>query len=122
MQKVEHLTFTESVERLAAKLGLELHYEDGGAPREGGMSLGKRSRLLEAHRVAQEFYAALLLDTAPRPASAATSCASAASTARPPSGSASASRPRGGEELSRHLREKGFTEDELVTGGLSGRG
>ena len=30
--------------------------------------------------------------------------------------------PRGGEELSRHLRSKGFTEEELVLGGLSGRG
>ena len=63
VQKVEHLTFTESVERLAAKLGLELRYEEGGGPREGGVSLGKRSRLLEAHRVAQQFYAEILLDT-----------------------------------------------------------
>ncbi|MFL6168642.1 MAG: CHC2 zinc finger domain-containing protein, partial [Ornithinibacter sp.] len=63
VQKVEHLTFTESIERLAAKLGLELRYEEGGGPREGGMSLGKRSRLIEAHRVAQEFYAEILLDT-----------------------------------------------------------
>ena len=30
--------------------------------------------------------------------------------------------PRSGEALTRHLREKGFTEDEIVTGGLSGRG
>ena len=52
VQKVEHLTFTESIERLAAKLGLELRYEEGGGPREGGVSLGKRSRLIEAHRVA----------------------------------------------------------------------
>src|SRR4051794_12767208 len=59
VQKVEHLSFTESVERLAAKLGLELRYEGGGARREGGVSLGKRSRLLEAHRVAQELYAAV---------------------------------------------------------------
>ena len=95
VQKVEHLTFTESIERLAAKLGLELHYEEGGGPREGGVSLGKRSRLIEAHRVAQEFYAALLLDTGrPTPGPAATSCASGASTAPPPRRSASGSRRR----------------------------
>ena len=47
VQKVEHLTFTESVERLAGKLGLELHYEEGGRPRDGE-SLGRRSRLVEA--------------------------------------------------------------------------
>ena len=44
---------------------MELRYEEGGGPRDGGMSLGRRSRLIEAHRVAQEFYADALLDTAP---------------------------------------------------------
>ncbi len=44
VQKVEHLTFTESVERLATKLGLELHYEDGAGPHRDGVSLGRRSR------------------------------------------------------------------------------
>ena len=48
VQKVEHLTFTESVERLAAKLGLELRYEDGRRPPRGrhvaGQALAARSR------------------------------------------------------------------------------
>ncbi len=62
VQKVEHLTFTEAVERLAAKVGMELHYEEGpggGRGREEG-GLGRRTRLVEAHRAAQEFYAAAL--------------------------------------------------------------
>ncbi|MGL5816862.1 MAG: DNA primase [Phycicoccus sp.] len=123
VQKVEHLTFAESVERLAQKLGMELRYEEGGAPRDGGVGLGKRSRLVEAHRVAQELYASALLDTG-------------SPEARPGrdflrergfDGEAAARfgvgwAPRGGEALTRHLREKGFTEDEMVTGGLSGRG
>jgi DNA primase len=33
IQKVEHLTFAEAVERLAAKLGMELRYEEGGPVR-----------------------------------------------------------------------------------------
>ena len=49
VQKVEHLTFAEAVERLATKLGMELRYEEGGPPR-GGEGLGKRSRLIGAHR------------------------------------------------------------------------
>ena len=123
VQKVEHLTFTESVERLAAKLGLELRYEEGGGPREGGMSLGKRSRLIEAHRVAQEFYASLLLDTAKPDARVGRDFLRE----RGFDGSAAERfgigfAPQGGEALSRHLRQKGFTEDEMVTGGLSGRG
>jgi len=123
VQKVEHLTFTESIERLAAKLGIELRYEEGGGPREGGMSLGKRSRLIEAHRVAQEFYAALLLDTGRPDGRVGRDFLRE----RGFDGSAAEQfgigfAPQGGEALSRHLRERGFTEDEMVTGGLSGRG
>ncbi len=123
VQKVEHLTFTESIERLAAKLGIELRYEEGGGPREGGMSLGKRSRLIEAHRVAQEFYAEILLDTAKPDARVGRDFLrergfDGAAAERFGIGFA----PPGGEALSRHLRERGFTEDEMVTGGLSGRG
>ena len=123
VQKVEHLTFTESIERLAAKLGIELHYEEGGGPREGGVSLGKRSRLIEAHRVAQEFYAALLLDTGRPDARAGRDFLRERgfdSAAAAVFGIGFA--PQGGEALSRYLRERGFTEDEMVTGGLSGRG
>jgi DNA primase len=123
VQKVEHLTFTESIERLAAKLGIELRYEEGGGPREGGMSLGKRSRLVEAHRVAQEFYASLLLDTGRPDARAGRDFLRERgfdSAAAEKFGIGFA--PQGGEALTRHLRERGFTEDEVVTGGLSGRG
>ncbi len=123
VQKVEHLTFTESIERLAAKLGIELRYEEGGGPREGGMSLGKRSRLIEAHRVAQEFYASILLDTGKPDARVGRDFLrergfDGAAAERFGIGFA----PQGGEALSRHLRERGFSEDEMVTGGLSGRG
>jgi DNA primase len=123
VQKVEHLTFSESVERLAAKLGLELRYEEGGGPREGGVSLGRRSRLIEAHRVAQEFYAAILQDTSDpeaRPGRDFLRERGFDGTAAGRFGVGFA--PRSGEALTRHLRERGFTEDEMVTGGLSGRG
>ncbi|MGL5860838.1 MAG: DNA primase, partial [Phycicoccus sp.] len=123
VQKVEHLTFTESVERLAQKLGMELRYEEGGVPRDGAAGLGKRSRLVEAHRVAQEFFAAALLDTGSPEARPGRDFLrergfDRAAAARFGIGWA----PRGGEALTRHLREKGFTEDEMITGGLSGRG
>src|SRR3954447_4604729 len=59
VQKVDHLSFSEAVERLAGKLGMELRYENGDRPREEG--LGRRSRLIEAHRVAEEYYTELLL-------------------------------------------------------------
>ncbi len=123
VQKVEHLTFAESVERLAGKLGLELRYEDGDGPRRDGVSLGRRSRLLEAHRVAQEFYEGLLLDTGRAEARAGRDFLRERgfdSSAAQRFGVGFA--PRDGEALTRHLRERGFTEDEMVGGGLSGRG
>lgn len=121
VQKVEHLSFSEAVERLAAKLGMELRYEDGGSrPREEG--LGRRSRLLEAHRVAQEFYTELLLDSSP-----VARLGRDFLRARDFNGAhvkqfGVGYAPRGGEDLVRHLRAKGFSDDELVTGGLAGRG
>ncbi|MEO5608347.1 MAG: DNA primase, partial [Ornithinibacter sp.] len=123
VQKVEHLTFAESVERLAGKLGLELRYEDGDGPRRDGASLGRRSRLLEAHRVAQEFYEGLLLDTGRVDGRVGRDFLrdrgfDSAAAHRFGVGFA----PRDGEALTRHLRERGFTEDEMVGGGLSGRG
>ena len=123
VQKVEHLTFTESIERLASKIGFELRYEEGGGPRDGGVSLGKRSRLIEAHRVAQEFYAEVLQDRTTAEARPGRDFLrergfDGASAERFGIGFA----PRSGEALTRHLRGRGFTEDEIVTGGLTGRG
>ncbi|NUR15021.1 MAG: DNA primase [Dermatophilaceae bacterium] len=120
VQKIDHLTFSEAVERLAQKLGMELRYEDGQRPREEG--LGRRSRLIEAHRVAEEFYTDALLN-GQGPARQGRDFLRArdfnsAHVKQFGIGFA----PRGGEDLVRHLRGKGFTDDELVTGGLAGRG
>jgi DNA primase len=53
IEKIEHVTFVEAVEILARKAGVELHSEDTGRADSDGP---KRSRLVEAHRVAVEFY------------------------------------------------------------------
>ncbi|WP_018155105.1 DNA primase [Demetria terragena] len=118
VMKVEHLSFSEAVERLAAKVGLELHYEDGQRPREE--SLGRRSRLIEAHRVAEEFYAEQLL----APGEART----ARDFLRGKGFDGKAAQafgvgyaPRGMDVLAAHLRDKGFSADEMVTSGLAGR-
>ncbi|GAA2037080.1 DNA primase [Terrabacter terrae] len=119
VQKVDHLSFSEAVERLAQKLGMELRYEDGVRPREEG--LGRRSRLIEAHRVAEEFYTELLLGSqAARQGRDFLRARDFNSEHVKQFGIGFA--PRGGEDLVRHLRGKGFTDDELVTGGLAGRG
>jgi DNA primase len=122
VQKVEHLTFTEAVERLAQKLGLELHYEEGGRPAgRDGESLGKRSRLLEAHRVAQEFYHHALLNT-PEARAGRDFLRERGFDSEAAKRFGVGFAPRGGEELARHLRAKGFSEDEVTVAGLCGRG
>ncbi|MEO7129892.1 MAG: DNA primase [Dermatophilaceae bacterium] len=120
VQKVDHLSFSEAVERLAGKLGMELRYEDGGSrPREEG--LGRRSRLVEAHRVAQEFYTNALINLpAARAGRDFMRARDFDGTVAKHFGVGFA--PRGGEDLVRHLRSKGFTDDEMVIGGLVGRG
>jgi DNA primase len=120
VQRVEHLTFAESVERLAAKLGMELRYEEGGAPRSGE-GLGKRSRLVEAHRVAAEFYSAALLNLPEaRPGRDFLRERGFDRMAADKFGVGFS--PRGGEELTKHLRDKGFSDDEIVAAGLASRG
>ncbi|MHB8186401.1 MAG: DNA primase [Dermatophilaceae bacterium] len=120
VQRVEHLTFAESVERLAGKLGMELRYEEGGGPRSGE-GLGKRSRLVEAHRVAAEFYSAALLNLPEaRPGRDFLRERGFDRMAADKFGVGFS--PRGGEELTKHLRAKGFSDDEIVAAGLAGRG
>ena len=119
VQKVEHLTFHEAVERLASKAGVELRYEDGGGrPRE---DVGRRTRLIEAHRMAEQFYAEQLAtgsDAVAAKQFLATRGFDRDAATRFGVGYA----PRVGEALSNHLRGRGFSDDELVTGGLSARG
>jgi DNA primase len=53
-QTMDHLTFTEAVERLAGRIGYALHYEDGGAaPETSG-----RTRLYQANAAAADWFRA----------------------------------------------------------------
>ncbi|GMA93590.1 hypothetical protein GCM10025881_04140 [Pseudolysinimonas kribbensis] len=83
--KMDHVTFQEAVERLAARVGLELHYEDGGAAAEHG----NRARLLAANAAAEEFFRAQL--ATPEAKLARDFLGGAGSTRRPPIASAWAS-------------------------------
>ncbi|GAB95136.1 DNA primase [Kineosphaera limosa] len=118
LMKVDHVTFVEAVEALAGRFGVHLQYEEGAAPEPGAH--GRRRRLMEAHRVAEEFYHDGLLRLpdarAGRDFLRARGFDSAAA-AHFGVGYA----PRTGTALVAHLRDKGFTEDDLVLAGLIGR-
>ncbi|MBM3656245.1 MAG: DNA primase [Actinobacteria bacterium] len=54
VMKIDHLSFIETIERLAARIGYQLTYEQSsGGPR---VSAGQRSRLIEANNQAALFY------------------------------------------------------------------
>lgn len=54
VMKMEHLSFTETIERLADRLGYQLTYEEG---RPGSSPVGERARLIAANASAAAFYA-----------------------------------------------------------------
>ncbi len=58
LMKLEHLTFSETVERLAERIGYTLRYDGAGSSPTTGVS---RSRLVAANTAAMEFYRVALL-------------------------------------------------------------
>lgn len=53
VMKIDHLSFTETVEKLAERIGYQLTYEEGRGSENSGM---KRSRLVAANLAAAQFY------------------------------------------------------------------
>lgn len=116
LQKMDHVTFSESVERLAGRLGYALHYEDGGPAAEQG----NRSRLLAANAAAEQFFRDQLGTAAAEPARRFLGERGFDSFAAERFSIGFA--PNSYEALGDHLRGLGFTPDELLASGLQGQG
>lgn len=116
LTKFEHITFVEAVERLAQRIGFQLTYTDGGPARD----TANRVRLLEANRLAAEFFAAHLdsADAAPGREFLTGRGFDASSATRFGLGWA----PKSWDELTRHLRGRGFEDAELQAAGLVSAG
>src|SRR5690242_1713721 len=98
MMKIDALSFAETVERLAEKFGVQLLREDGdAAPERRGPSRGK---LVEAHKIAQEFFAEQLVT--PDALAARQFLAE-----------------RSFDQAAAGAFGRGFTEEEIVVAGLS---
>ncbi len=119
VQKIDHLPFTEAVEMLAAKAGITLHYEEGGA-RVRTEEPGKRQRLLDAHRVAEEFYQRQL--ASPEAHKGRTFLAERGFTQAMCAHFGVGYAPASWDSLTRHLRSKGFTDQEIQISGLGSQG
>src|SRR6266540_2294580 len=117
VMNVEHFSFAEAVERLAAKAGITLRYEDtpgGGTP---DRKPGLRQRLFAAHRDAAAYFQEQLSRPEARIARDFLHQRGfdRAVAERYECGFA----PDSWDALTKHLRAKGYTAEELVTGGLS---
>ncbi|WP_029287982.1 DNA primase [Cellulomonas sp. HZM] len=119
VQKVDGLGFTEAVEYLAGRVGIQLRYEEGGAPRPGEEP-GKRRRLVEAHAVAEQFYREQLVSPGAAAGRAFLAERGFDRGAAEQFGVGFA--PQGWDGLLRHLRGRGFTEAELLASGLVSQG
>jgi DNA primase len=113
LQKMDHVSFSEAVERLAGRVGIELHYEGGAGEAPDHTN---RARLYAANQAAAEFFVGQL----------GSAGASVGRTFLGERGfdSQAAARfgvgfaPKSWDELTNHLRGKGFSTEELTLSGL----
>jgi DNA primase len=119
VMKVDHLTFSESVERLAAQAGITLRYEEGGY--NPAHQRGERIRLVEAHKAAAQWYEEQLDASAEAEAGRKFLAERGFDQAAAAHFGVGYS-PQGWDHLTRHLRGKGFTDKELLLSGLSQEG
>ena len=118
LMDADHLSFIESVERLAGKAGLQLRYEEtGGAPSGPRQQPGQKQRLLAAHTAAAEFYQDQLRTSGARKAREFLAQRGFSRDAAERYGCGFA--PDGWDLLTKHLRQKGFSAEELNTAGLA---
>ncbi len=119
LMKIDHLSFTETIERLADRMGYTLRYEEYAGGEKA--PVGNRSRLIAAHAEAAKFFQNLLNTSADaafgrelltkrgfdRAACEAFGVGYA---------------PNSWDALTKHLRGLNFTIDELELAGLSKMG
>ncbi|MFB7188546.1 DNA primase [Streptomyces sp. NPDC056230] len=115
VMKIDHLSFSETVERLAAKAGITLRYEEGGY--NPSHQRGERIRLVEAHKVAAQFYVEQL--DSPEAEIGRKFLAERGFDQAAAAHFGVGYSPAGWDHLTRYLRGKGFSDKELITSGLS---
>lgn len=118
LMKIDHLSFTETIERLADRMGYQLRYEQGNftpAP------AGNRSRLIAANALAAKFYQEQL-NTSPLAAHARELMTNRGFDKGACETFGVGYAPDEWDGLTKFLREQGFTIDELETAGLSKMG
>jgi DNA primase len=118
VMKMDHLSFTETIERLADRIGYQLRYEEGNftpAP------AGNRSRLIAANALAAKFYQEQL-NTSPTAAHARELMTKRGFDKSACETFGVGYAPDEWDGLTKFLRAEGYSIDELETAGLSKMG
>ncbi|OUD00311.1 DNA primase [Streptomyces swartbergensis] len=119
VMKIDHLSFSEAVERLAGQAGITLRYEEGGY--NPSHQRGERIRLVEAHKIAAEWYAEQLA-TSPEADTGRVFLAERGFDQAAAVHFGVGYSPQGWDHLTRYLRGKGFTDKEILLSGLAQEG
>ncbi len=120
LMKIDHLTFTETIERLADRMGYTLRYDEGG-PSTPTFSAGARSRLIAANTEAAKFYQEQL-NTSPDAAHGRDLLTKRGFDKAACMQFGVGYAPDEWDALTKHLRAQGYSIDELETAGLSKMG
>lgn len=115
LMKIAGLSFTEAIEQLADRVGVVLRREEGD-DRDDRPHGPPRQRLVEANRAAQEYYAEQL--GGPDAVAGRTFLSERGFDRSAAETFGMGWAPRDGEALLRHLRGRGFSQDEAVAAGL----
>jgi DNA primase len=116
LQRMDHVSFTEAVERLAGRVGFELHYEDGGQASDHG----NRARLLAANQAAAEFFVERL--GSPEAEIGRRFLGERGFDAAAAAHFGVGFAPKSWDALTGHLKGRGFTTEELAASGLVSQG
>ncbi|CAB4704900.1 unannotated protein [freshwater metagenome] len=120
LMKIDHLTFTETIERLADRMGYTLRYDEGGSSTPV-FSAGARSRLIAANTEAARFYQEQL-NTSPDAAHGRDLLTKRGFDKAACMQFGVGFAPDEWDALTKHLRAQGYSIDELETAGLSKMG
>ena len=115
LQKIEHLNFTEVVDKLAGKYNIQLRYDE--TFNKSGSNTGQRTRLVEANKIASDFFSQNLNSPEAETGRKFLTERGFDKNAALKFGVGYAL--KGWDSLTNHLKQKGFTENELTLAGLS---
>ena len=119
LMKIDHLSFTETIERLADRMGYTLRYDESFSGNKA--PVGNRSRLIAAHAAAAKFYQNLL-NTSPDAAFGRELLTKRGFDRAACESFGVGYAPNSWDGLTKELRSQDFTIEELELAGLSKMG